>query len=48
VRPGAQRQAREPGAARQGWALVLLRGQPEVQAQELLLWLVSVPEQGLQ
>ncbi len=48
MRPGAQRQAREPGAARKGWALALLRGQPEVQAQELLLGLVSVPEQGLQ
>jgi len=48
VRPGAQRQAREPGAARPRWALALLQGQPEVQAQELLLGLVSVPGQGLQ
>jgi len=33
---------------RQGWALALLRGQPEMQAQELLLGRVPVPEQGLQ
>jgi len=33
---------------RQGRALALLRGQPEAQAQELLLGLVSVSEQGLQ